>query len=46
MYEGDDFTHTFETVGEYAYFCIPHERAGMVGTVVVTENPDTAASGE
>ncbi|WP_394324841.1 plastocyanin/azurin family copper-binding protein [Haloarcula vallismortis] len=46
MFEGDDFTHTFEVLGEYAYFCIPHERAGMVGTVVVTEDPDAVTSGE
>ena len=32
---GDGFEHTFEVAGEYPYFCIPHERAGMVGTVVV-----------
>lgn len=31
----ETFEHTFETPGEYAYLCIPHERAGMVGTVVV-----------
>lgn len=29
------FTHTFETPGTYRYFCIPHEGARMVGTVVV-----------
>lgn len=29
------FTHTFEVAGEYSYFCIPHESAGMVGTVIV-----------
>jgi len=46
LYEGDEFTHTFDVLGEYPYFCIPHERAGMVGTVVVTENPETATSGE
>jgi len=31
----DTFTHTFEVPGTYPYFCIPHEQAGMVGTVVV-----------
>ncbi|MFC6974699.1 plastocyanin/azurin family copper-binding protein [Halomicroarcula sp. GCM10025709] len=30
----ETYTHTFETAGEYPYFCIPHE-SGMVGTVVV-----------
>lgn len=34
---GETFEHTFETPGEYPYFCIPHERGGMVGVVVVTE---------
>lgn len=33
----ETFAHTFEVPGEYPYFCIPHERAGMVGTVVVEE---------
>ena len=33
----DTFEHTFTVPGEYGYFCIPHERGGMVGTVVVTE---------
>ena len=34
---GETFEHTFETPGEHAYFCIPHERGGMTGVVVVTE---------
>lgn len=33
----DTYEHTFEVPGEHPYFCIPHERAGMVGTVVVEE---------
>jgi plastocyanin len=32
---GETYSHTFEVAGEYPYFCIPHERGGMVGTVVV-----------
>jgi plastocyanin len=32
---GDSYAHRFETPGTYSYFCIPHERGGMVGTVVV-----------
>ena len=32
---GGTYAHTFETPGEYGYFCIPHENAGMVGTVRV-----------
>ncbi|WP_313690838.1 cupredoxin domain-containing protein [Halorarum halobium] len=34
---GQRFSHTFEVAGEYSYFCVPHEKAGMVGTVVVEE---------
>ena len=33
----ETFEHTFEVPGTYHYVCIPHERGGMVGTVVVTE---------
>lgn len=35
---GETYEHTFETAGTYEYFCIPHESAGMVGTVVVEES--------
>ena len=31
----DAYEHTFEQAGTYGYFCIPHEGAGMVGTVNV-----------
>ena len=34
---GRSYVHTFETTGEHGYFCIPHEAAGMEGTVVVEE---------
>ena len=33
---GDVFTHTFTEPGTYRYFCIPHEGAGMVATVIVS----------
>lgn len=33
---GESFAYTFEEPGEYVYFCVPHELAGMVGRVVVT----------
>jgi plastocyanin len=33
--ENESFSHTFEKAGTYRYICIPHEGAGMVGTVVV-----------
>jgi plastocyanin len=32
---GEEFSHTFETPGEYTYFCIPHETAGMVARLTV-----------
>lgn len=34
---GETFEHTFEIPGTYNYVCIPHEQAGMVGTVEVSE---------
>ena len=34
---GESYEHTFEVAGTYEYFCIPHEQAGMVGTVTVEE---------
>lgn len=33
---GETYSHTFETAGEYPYFCVPHE-SGMQGTVVVED---------
>ncbi len=33
----DTFEHTFEVPGTYEYVCIPHERAEMMGEIVVTE---------
>jgi len=32
---GQSYVHTFETTGEHAYYCVPHEAAGMVGTIIV-----------
>lgn len=32
---GEVFRYTFTEPGEYRYFCIPHEAAAMVGTVIV-----------
>jgi plastocyanin len=34
---GETYEHTFEVAGDYRYVCIPHEDAGMLGRVVVTE---------
>src|ERR671916_665060 len=33
--KGQSFSYTFDTAGEYPYYCEPHPN--MVGTVVVTE---------
>lgn len=32
---GGTYSHTFEVPGRHEYFCIPHERESMVGTVIV-----------
>lgn len=42
---GEPYEHTFETLGTFEYFCIPHETVGMVGTVEVTEG-GAAADGD
>lgn len=39
---GATFERTFSQPGTYQYFCIPHEGAGMIGWVIVSE----AESGE
>lgn len=36
MNAGQSWSYTFTVPGEYKYFCIPHEAAGMVGTITVT----------
>jgi plastocyanin len=33
---GKTYQHTFDVPGTYKYFCMPHESAGMIGTIVVT----------
>jgi len=32
---GGDYSYTFKVPGTYRYFCLPHEKAGMVGMIVV-----------
>ena len=32
---GGDLSFTFTVPGTYRYFCLPHEKAGMVGVIVV-----------
>lgn len=38
----DSFRHTFTVPGTYRYLCIPHETAGMLGTIVVEETTESA----
>jgi len=33
----DSYEHTFETAGEFSYYCIPHESTGMTATITVTD---------
>lgn len=35
IYTGERFEHTFEVPGTHDYYCIPHERGGMIGRIVV-----------
>ena len=35
--EGHAHWHTFETPGEYAYYCVPHQSSDMRGSFTVTE---------
>jgi plastocyanin len=39
MAPGAVFEHTFRVAGTYRYICVPHELAGMIGTVIVTDEP-------
>ena len=40
---GFTYEHTFETLGEYEYYCQPHESAGMIGAIEVVESISTPA---
>lgn len=33
---GGIYRHTFTVPGTYKYFCEPHHKAGMLGTIIVT----------
>lgn len=35
--QGATFEHTFETVGTFDYYCLPHKSLGMVDRIVVGE---------
>jgi len=43
---GHEYSHTFETLGTYDYFCQPHKSVGMVGSVVVNESGEPPGGGE
>lgn len=34
---GEEYSRTFTEPGQYTYFCIPHELAGMIGNLTVEE---------
>ncbi|MFC6826317.1 plastocyanin/azurin family copper-binding protein [Halopelagius fulvigenes] len=40
---GFTYSHTFDTLGTYEYYCEPHQSAGMVGTLEVVESISTPA---
>jgi len=42
---GFTYTHTFDTLGTYEYYCEPHRTAGMVATIEVVENPNAGGGG-
>jgi|AntRauTorckE6833_2_1112554.scaffolds.fasta_scaffold00105_25 plastocyanin len=46
---GFEYSHTFDTLGEYTYFCQPHKNLGMDATIVVNEsgaNPNAGGGKE
>lgn len=42
---GETYQHTFTVTGDYGYFCIPHENAGMTGTLTVKEGASLPGQG-
>lgn len=40
IHGAEPYSHTFEVAGRHEYFCIPHERAGMTGSIEVTGEED------
>ncbi|WP_129114925.1 plastocyanin/azurin family copper-binding protein [Halegenticoccus tardaugens] len=42
---GFEYEHTFEEEAEYEYVCTPHESAGMVGTIAVSEDAGGGGGG-
>ncbi|SFL03729.1 plastocyanin [Halogranum rubrum] len=42
---GHEYSHTFETEGTYEYYCAPHQSAGMVGSVSVSQDAGSSGGG-
>ena len=42
---GGTYEYTFDTEGTFDYFCIPHESAGMTGTVSVKQGGGAEGGG-
>ena len=42
---GFEYSHTFETMGEYEFHCDPHLNLGMEGTIVVNETGQAPGGG-
>jgi len=43
---GETYRRTFDVPGSYKYFCIPHERVGMIGTIEVKPADGGEGDGE
>ncbi len=41
LHVNQSFEYTFDEVGEYAYFSVPHEYEGMFGLVIVSSSSST-----
>lgn len=42
---GEEYAHTFDVPETYAYYCIPHEHAGMIGTITVERTAESGQGG-
>lgn len=42
---GEEYAHTFDVPGGYTYYCIPHEQAGMTGTITVDPTAESGQGG-
>ena len=44
--EGQNFSRTFDSVGTYNYFCIPHCLSGIKGKIIVKKNENSSKENE